>query len=142
MLYASLPGPGLPVFTFFCTHIVNVAAFARVHIRLCSVACILPISILMSTHSDVYTVYMFTLACVYIHWCLLSMVLLVIGLIMYAQIIRTQFCYPHCGYFKIFAGWIHSPPLCQPVWPHICCVCTAGAWCRPKCDWQSECPNI
>ena len=35
-LYSSLPGSGLPVFTFSC---VYVSAFPRVHIRQCLVAC-------------------------------------------------------------------------------------------------------
>ena len=35
--------------------------------------------------------------------------------------------------------WCHSPALCLPEWPPICCVSTTGAWRRPTFDHQSEC---
>ena len=99
-LYSSLPGSGLPVFTFSCMHVrvcVYVAAFARVHIRLCLVALVrsrlLAQAVLVCVCHCVYItafarvqlrvlcLYTMTLACVidtiyacvYVHWCLLSM---------------------------------------------------------------------
>ena len=65
-------------FRFACVHIflyacscvcVYIAAFARVHIRQCLVACTMPMYI--STQ-------LFVHACVYVRWCLLCMVLLVL----------------------------------------------------------------
>ena len=49
--------------------VMYVAAFARVHIHPCSDACSMPMY--LSKHSGLCTlmVYVFTLACVYVHWC-------------------------------------------------------------------------
>ena len=80
-------------------HIIFEFAFwlaARAQPRLLAFTCVHRVCMLpmffICVHSGLCTVYAFTLACVYVHWCLLSMVLLILA--NYYVLVKVTFEYP------------------------------------------------